>query len=168
MEVTGGDLVISGHGEFNKNFLEAVGRKKLPTFLVPKGVTIRVYAPPGAGLENDVANLIEQGRYPVRAQLVLEHKDTYRTTPLPADYPKEFRPGDQMINYTVGPPGELTIEGAPVTVEKKTSLKSIIDPLSSATDRVVHFACCSSSYAVEEEYRLLLPNYGWYVRLPRK
>jgi hypothetical protein len=168
MEVTGGDVVISGHGEFNKNFLEVDRRKKLPTFTVPAGVTIRVYAPPGAGLENNVANLIEEGRYPIRAQLQLEHKDTYKTALLPADYPKSFHPGDEMINYTVAPVGDLKIKGSPITVEEKTSLKSIVDPLSSTTERTVHFACCSSSYALEDEYRQLLPNYGWYVRLLRK
>lgn len=166
MEVLGETRVISGHGEFNVNYLEGGGgRTKDPTFTVPEDVTIWVYAPPGAALENDVANKIEQGKYPATGALEMRMKDTAKVVPLPSDYPRAFTAGEEMINYTVGPPGDLTIKGAPVTVEAKESLKDIVARLVGTVPLTIHFACCSSSYTLNEAYRKLLPNYGWYVRL---
>jgi Putative adhesin Stv domain len=166
VEVLGEVRVISGHGEFNVNYLEDGERRtKKPTFVVPKNVTIWAYAPPGAALENDVANLIEEGRYPASDALEMKMKDTAKVVPLLSGYPRTFTAGQEMINYTVAPPGDLTIKGRPVTVTAKESLKSLVDRLVGTVPVTIHYACCSSSYTLNETYRGLLPHYGWYVRL---
>lgn len=53
-----------------------------------------------------------------------------------------------MINYTVGPPDRLKMEGSPITVGKKTSLKDIADSLSPKVV-TLYYACCSSSHSPE-------------------
>jgi hypothetical protein len=84
--------VISGHGEFNENYLEIRGREKLPTFQVPADITIVTYAPPGASLENDIAMLVEEMNPPGVGEVELVQKDTNRSRPMLAGYPYRFAP----------------------------------------------------------------------------
>jgi hypothetical protein len=157
--------VVSGHGRFDENFLATEGRKKLPYFIVPEGVTVVLYAPSGATLDNPVANMIEQGNYPTAEQVVLKKQDSSGEKEVPKPYPYVFRTGDEVINYSVGPPNRLKIEGDAYCVSKKTSLKDIVEDHHRQGYTTIHFACCCAGSAAA--HRDLFDMMGWYVTLRR-
>ena len=157
---------VSGHGRFEENFLATVGRKKLTHFTVPEGVTVVLYAPPGATLDNPVANLIEQGKYPTAEQVVLKKQDGSGQKEVPTPYPYVFKKGDKVINYSVSPPNRLKIEGEPFTVSEKTSLKDIVEAQQAKGYTTIHFACCCAGSAALG-HRDMFDAMGWYVTLRR-
>jgi len=161
--------VVSGHGSFNEHHLEVVERrKKSATFKVPLGVTIVMYAPAGAALENDVANLIEKGTPPTLGDLVLKagHSSS-QTKPIPTPYPYRFTVGDDVINYTVSPPDRLNVMGKPYIVSSPKSLKKIVDELSGKGSITIHYACCSSAYSDSPTFAPLFKFRGYYIDLKR-
>ena len=170
MRVAEIDLVLSGHGGFSVGLLETEGRKKLPKLTVPHGVRVTFYAPDGAALDNPVANSIERGSYPSNAELELKMIDAARTQPLPDDYPKTFEPGDDLINYTLGPPLTLNvISGDHVfTTESSETLSTLVDAallvgLKNRSVVHIHWAACGSFRA--DRFEELFPYRGWYCRL---
>lgn len=165
MEDTPGHRVISGHGRFSEQHLESERRKKLVRFTVPDGVTIHVYAPDGAALENDVANLVEEGNPPGSGEVELVYGDTGETQDVSGGYPYRFGPGSEMVNYTIYPPDKLITKGEPKTYRQPTSLFTAVNELAEQGYTDIHFACCSRSYAVKDAHREAMPWNGWYVRL---
>lgn len=164
MEDTPGHRVISGHGRFSEEHLEAERRKKLVRFPVPDGVTLHVYAPDGASLENDLANRVEEGDLPAADEVELVQGDTKKKAAVPGSYPYRFGPGSQMVNYTIYPPDKLIIKGAPKTYAEPTSLFNAVTELAAEGYTDIHFACCSRSFAVKDAHREAMPWYGWYVQ----
>lgn len=147
---------ISGHGAIKKGNLEPAipGKRELKhTFSVPKRVTLTIYAPPGAGLEDRVGNEIEKGHSLSHEDLVLKPKSGQgKTSSLPAEYPKKHIEGQEAINYTVSNPTGLKVEANErvYTIQKGDggkSLKKIIDELIKGhpgSKLEVHYACCGS------------------------
>lgn len=103
-------VVVSGHGRFNENHLAAQRRKKSPTFEVPPGMTVIMYAPPGAAMDDRVGHRIENADPPRADELELVDPNS-KVVPMPAGYPWRFTAGQQVIDYTVTPPDRLQIEG---------------------------------------------------------
>lgn len=159
------EMVISGHGEYNEKYLETIGRKKIPVFLMPSGMKITFYAPHGAALENDVANAIEEGNYPNKDEVEYLPKSGGRAKAVPEPYPKVCKSGEEVINYTVAPPGKLTLKGKPYTVADKTSLKDVVADLESQGYTDLHYACCGSAYTDNNSLKDKFPGYGYYVRM---
>jgi hypothetical protein len=167
----GTELVLSGHGDFSAMYLETEGRRKLATFPVPAGINITFYAPDGAALDNDVANLIEAGRYPVNADLELRQNDGSKIQPLSAEYPRTFVPNEGVLNYTLAPPARLAVvRGLNVfTVDEKTSLYDLVAAavlvgLRRGGTTHIHWAACGS-FRAEQRWADLFPYRGWYCRL---
>lgn len=157
--------VISGHGRFNENYLETVGRReKRATFPVPAGVTVTLYAPDGAALDNRVANLIEQGTPPAAGAVEMKQNDGSKVQPVPTPYPYEYTDqGKEVVNYTVMPTDKLNVMGKPFTVKKPTSLKEIVETLAAQGITDIHYACCGAGYS--DKFGELFPYRGWHVRL---
>lgn len=164
--------VISGHGTFNKEYLvRGPGRRDKPEaqFDVPDGVTIYMYAPPGASLDNSVANLIE-GASIDSIELVYVD-DQRKKKDMPAGYPYRFRGGDKVINYTVEPPDRLRVNSVNknahvYTVSEKISLRNIVDTLHKEGVTDIHYACCGSLHEPDnDEWKQLMSFRGYYVRL---
>ena len=161
-------VVISGHGRFNEEYLDdhpTERRKKSGTFAVPTGMTVVMYAPPGAYLDNAVANLIETGNPPAIGLLELKQVDSSRVQSMPSAYPWSYTAGQPVINYTVRPPEGLTIKGTPITVETPTSLRVLVDNVKTSGQVTVHYACCSSGYSDKRDFADLFPYKGYYARL---
>lgn len=160
--------VISGHGRFNENKLAShptLRRKKKGTFEVPADMEVRMYAPPGAALDNAVANRIERGDPPPVDELELRHKDSAsKTLPMPTPYPYVFGAEAECVDYTVSPPDRLKVEGEPVTVSTPTALRELVAQAKAGGHRTVHYACCGSSYAVSRDFQALFTHSGYYVR----
>jgi hypothetical protein len=158
------EKVISGHGAFNENYLQS-GKKrsegKKAKFIVPDGITIVMYAPPGAALENQVANAVESGQYPGADQVMLENNSNYARLEVPQPYPYVFKSGEEIINYTVSPPNRLKIEGSPITVSKPQSLLDLVSGIQAPA--IIHYACCSSAYPNSERFRGLFDYRGYNV-----
>jgi len=148
-------LTISGHGAINKDKLETKKRKKELDFIVPAKVTLWVYVPPGAKLEDEVGNEIEEGAPLDSSDLVLTQIDGDRKRDLgyPKTYPLKIEAGGKAINYTVTRPTNLavTVDESVYTIpmsEKGKSLKEIIDELVKkypGKDLLLHYACCGAS-----------------------
>lgn len=161
-------VVISGHGRFNEKHLapHPTQRRKLAgTFTVPVGMTVIMYAPPGAYLDNAVANLVETGTPPALNALLLKQTDAQGTLPMPAGYPWTYTAGQEVIDYTVQPPEGLTLKGSPITVDKPTPLRELVAKEGSKGHTTIHYACCSSGYSDATSFRDLFPYKGYYVRL---
>jgi hypothetical protein len=155
--------VISGHGRFNEEHLAAERRKKKPTFPVPDGVTLTLYAPHGAALENDVANLIENGQPPSAADVEMRMNDGSKTQPVPTPYPYVFTKDEEVVDYTVMPADKLVVMGKPYTVAKATPLREVVEHLKSMGATQIHYACCGAGYS--DRFSDLFPYRGWYIRL---
>ena len=102
---------LSGHGDY---FAEN------KTFRVPEGTSLTVYAEHGSQISNSLGNLIESGG------------DTSRV------FKKTYYPGEEMPNYTLFPPADLTLSGTPRTVDRPTTLSELLKPNMGAVD----FAAC--------------------------
>jgi hypothetical protein len=160
--------VISGHGRFNENYLESSGRRsKSATFKVPADVTIKMYTPDGAALDNAVANHIETGGTVSAGDVEMAMNDGASVQPVPTPYPRVFAAGADVINYTVTPPDRLSVSGAPYVVTAPKSLKTIVDELSGNGRIEIHYACCGSGFSDKAAFRDLFPGRGWYVRFKR-
>lgn len=159
--------VISGHGAFNEHYLASAGPKrsdgKKAKFVVPEGKTIVLYAPPGAALENQVANAIESGNYPSAEQVMLENNANYTRLDVPTPYPYVFTAGQEVINYTVTPPNKLKVVGNPTTVKSPTSLFELISGIEG--EAIIHYACCSSAYS--DKFKDLFDYRGFNVSFKR-
>lgn len=156
--------VISGHGAFNENHLQSGPKRsdgKKAKFTVPEGITIIMYAPPGAALENLVANAVESGNYPTADEVMLENNVNYKRQEVPTPYPYVFNSGEEIINYTVSPPNKLKIVGNPTTVDGPTSLFDVISGIRGPA--IVHYACCSSAYPASERFKALFDYRGFNV-----
>jgi hypothetical protein len=159
--------VISGHGAFNANHLAdhpTARRKKTGTFVVPNGMTVIMYAPHGAALDNAVANRVELGSPPSADELELKHSDGTKTKPMPAGYPFTFNGGQTVVDYTVSPPDRLKIEGTPVTVTTPTPLRTLVDQAKADMKTTVHYACCGAAHGVPPDFKDLFTDAGWHVR----
>jgi hypothetical protein len=106
-----GELVLSGHG--------GIGAGDGASVTVPPGTSIAMYSPHGTPILDSLGNLIETGSPP----------------PL-----EVYGPGEQLPDYTLGPPVGLVIEGLPrsVIVSSETRLSELI----AANMGRVHWAAC--------------------------
>jgi hypothetical protein len=160
-------VVLSGHGQFNLN--------RLPTkndlyFVVPEDVTIIFYAPPGAALENDVANAIEVGNFPSADKLELKHGDTTKTVGLPGAFPYTFGKGAKVLNFTLDPPGNLKVQapdaksGIQQVVLKKGERKTLAELVAEqkGSKVVIHWAACGAAHVLGMD--LVFPYRGYYCR----
>ncbi|WP_033438972.1 putative adhesin [Saccharothrix sp. NRRL B-16314] len=157
--------VISGHGRFSESHLATQRRKKFGTFTVPANMTVRMYAPNGAYLDNAVANRIETGSIPRADELELKQTDSAVVKPMPAGYPWSFTQGQEVVDYTVRPPDGLAIQGSPITVETPTPLRVLVEKAAADGHTQVHYACCSSGYSDNPQFAALFTHQGYYVRL---
>ena len=161
--------VISGHGRFNQEKLDTVGRKRLPVFPVPKGVTLTFYAPPGAALDNELANRIEQGEAVNADDVEMRLTDGTKIESVPEPYPYVFSATTSSpIDFTVNPPDGLTMKGDPYTVAESSALRTIVSSLQKDGFTDIHYACCGTGYSDSQAFRGLFPHSGWYVRLKKK
>ena len=159
-----GRIVISGHGRFNEEHLATAGRKKLGTFKIPAGVTLTVYAPAGAALDNALAQKVELGAVVTAEMVELKQSDAAKIQEIPGDaYPYVLKEGDDMIDYTVTPPEGLPTLGAPVTVTVPTPLRLLVEKYKGEGD--IHYACCGAGFSDSPSLRDLFPYRGWYARL---
>ncbi len=170
--------VLSGHGRFGQNQLipknpnNPRSRALKPTFTVPEGIEIVMYAPPGASLENTPAQAIEQGQPPTRDQLELVLNQQRQD--LPEDYPRTFRAGEELINYQVLPlQSEHLSEGAQ-TVDAPTTLQKKAEELAKQRREsgaegplTLHYACCGAGHSDRKEDEGLFPYKGWTVEMRR-
>jgi hypothetical protein len=161
--------VISGHGEFNENYLDVERRKKKASFEVPAGVTITFYAPYGAKLENCLANEIEKGTPISSADVEMRANDAPTVTAVPTPYPYVYGGnstlGKNVIDYTVKEPGHLKVEAGAHTVTKPTPLRTIVEDLVGQGFTDLHFACCGGGFSDSKEFKDLFPHSGYYVGL---
>jgi len=160
--------VISGHGQFNEEKLDTVGRKRLAIFSVPKGMTLTFYAPAGAALDNELANRIELGEAvdETDVELIINGGTTTRSVPTP--YPYVFSAATASpIDFTVGPP-TFPMKGDPYTVAESRALRPIVSSLQQDGFTDIHYACCGTGYSDSLGFRDLFPARGWYVRLKKK
>ena len=159
--------VVSGHGRFNENYLEddpAVRRGKLAHFVVPPNMSVILYTPDGAALDDGLANRIEKGNVPAKGdvELVLP---TGKAVPLDP-WPLEMGPGTSVINYTVTPPDGLNVMGQPIQVQHPKSLYQIVLGQADPNHHVkVHYAACGAGFSDKKGFRDLFPARGSYVRL---
>jgi len=157
---------ISGHGVFNEDSPATERRKKIPTFTVSKGVTIITYAPPGAGLDNAVANLVEAFDPPAAGDVELVMIDDSRQKKqMPPGYPYRYAADSRMIDYTVKPLGNLRTVDNPYSVTASTPLRTVVADLAGAGYTALHYACCGTSRTENEDFKRLMPYHGYYVRL---
>jgi hypothetical protein len=169
--------VISGHGRFGDQQMIPVNpgtrsRALKPTFTVPDGVEVVVYAPPGAWLENQAANRIEEGNPPTRDQLAL----TYPGRPpreMPEGYPKTFTSGSEVINYKITPlQAQHLAEGAE-TVDEGITLQNKVNQLLDEREAAaegqpplrVHYACCGVGSSSRSEVDSRFEYRGYTVEL---
>lgn len=170
--------VLSGHGRFGQNQLipknpaNPRSRALKPTFTVPEGIEIVMYAPPGASLENDPAQRIEQGDPPTRDQLELvldqQRKD------LPEDYPRTFRAGEELINYQVTPLQAQHLSEGAETVNTATTLQKRAEELAKQRREsgaegplTLHYACCGAGHSDRKEDEGIFAYKGWSVMMRR-
>ncbi|MER6300783.1 putative adhesin [Kitasatospora sp. NPDC001539] len=170
--------VISGHGRFGdnqrlpKNPDNPRSRALKATFTVPAGVELVVYAPPGAWLENEVANRVESGNPPTTDELELVG-DNNKRKPMPPDYPKTFRAGEEVINYKLMPLDARHLAEGAVSVDAGTLRDKVQELLEAREDQgedapplTIHYACCGvGSSSVPEIDRLFVHrNYTVMMR----
>jgi len=110
----GQSLIISGHGDYNP-------KQRCPTFEIPQGTNVTVWAVHGQILRNDVGNIIETHRH--------QGQNLFSQT---------YDAGDHMPNYTVHPSADLALQGSPLTVAGKTQLNELVMPMQGR----VHLATC--------------------------
>ncbi|MBU6954546.1 putative adhesin [Hahella sp. HN01] len=157
-------IVISGHGTFNEKYLATAGRKKIPTFPIPPGVTLICYAPPGAALDNPLAQKVEVEAVVDISMVELKQRDSSTVKPMPGDeYPFELTEGNEMIDFTVMPPDGLALLGSPVTVTVPTPLRVLVEQ--HKDEGTIHYACCGTGFSDSPSMRDLFPFRGWYARL---
>jgi hypothetical protein len=146
--------VLSGHGRFGDNQLLPANpgsrrsRAVKATFTLPAGVELVIYAPPGAWLENEVANRIESGDPPGQDELAMVNPYN-RQEPMPPAYPRTFRAGEEVINYKLTPlaeqhlaPGAVSV--GPGTLQEKVHELAEAHQRQGPTDQplTIHYACC--------------------------
>ncbi|MBB5802821.1 hypothetical protein F4560_002589 [Saccharothrix ecbatanensis] len=156
--------VVSGHGRFSEGHLATERRTKRGTFTVPQNMTVRMYAPNGAYLDNAVANRIETGQVPRADELELKQTDSAKVEPMPAGYPWTFTAGQEVVDYTVRPPDGLSIQGSPITVDAPTPLRVLVERAAADGHTQVHYACCSSGYSDNPQFAAMFTHRGYYVR----
>lgn|GEM_PF-6950310 len=111
-KAVGQSTVISGHGNYSQ---------QNGTFEIPKGTSLTVYATHGGILENPLGNAIEEH---IQRDLHV--------------FSQTFAAGDTMPNYTVFPPGKLSLVGNPTTVLEPVNLKNLLHQ----NQGRVHLATC--------------------------
>jgi len=159
--------VISGHGQFNEAKLATSGRTKLALFPVPEGMTLTFYAPPGAALDNELANHIEQGNSVEAKDVEMRAIDGPKITNVPTPYPYVFSAATASpIDFTVGPP-TFPMKGDPYTVTESSALRTIVSSLKEDGVTDIHYACCGTGYSDSPGFRDLFLHRGWYVRLKK-
>ncbi|MFI5958960.1 putative adhesin [Cryptosporangium sp. NPDC051539] len=166
--------VVSGHGTFVESNLNPLPGKRVkdPKFDIPANVTLVFYAPQGAYLDNQVGNRIEAENPPTQAELILERLGTKTLRDLPGPYPYSFGsnrqdPEKRAVDYTVRPPGNLSVGPSAYTVTQSTALHELLSllPVPAVGGTTVHYACCGSGTGASEIWKGSLPWAGWYVRL---
>lgn len=159
--------VVAGHGAFNENHLDPEApnsRRKAATFTVPDGMEVIMYAPPGAYFDDRPANRVEQLTSLSADDLEMKHSDSNQVQPLPPGYPRTYRAGEQVINYTVQKPDGLNVESTSITVDRPTTLSALVASAAQAGHTKVHYACCGSGLTDNARFRDLFTHRGWYVR----
>ena len=104
------ETVFAGHGQHNLSDGNVT---------VPEGTSVAVYARYGSALSDSDGFAVESGRS--------------RMTPV-----RIYAAGESMPNYTLLPPGGLTIRSESVTVSKSTQLSELLQPDMGAC----HWAAC--------------------------
>ncbi|MEE1785608.1 hypothetical protein PUR71_22270 [Streptomyces sp. SP17BM10] len=172
-----GPAVISGHGRFGdpqrlpRNPDNPRSRALKATFTVPEGIELVVYAPPGAWLENEVAKLVESGEPPGTDDLELVGP-TNKRKPMPPDYPKTFRAGEEVINYKLMPLDAKHLAEGAVSVGTGT-LQDKVKELAAARREedadagplTVHYACCGVGSSSTPEIDRLFVHRNYTVML---
>ena len=146
--------VLSGHGRFGDNQRlprnpdNPRSRALKATFTVPEGIELVVYAPPGAWLENEVANRVETGAPPSADDLEMVGPNNKRK-PMPPGYPKTFGAGEEVINYKLMPlearhlaEGATSVEGGTLQAKVKELADARENQEDDAPPLTVHYACC--------------------------
>ncbi|MER5886205.1 putative adhesin [Streptomyces sp. NPDC001941] len=157
--------VLSGHGRFGDpqrlpKFPGTRSRELKATFTVPDGIELIVYAPPGAWLENEVAKLVESGNPPGSDELEMVGPNNKRRD-MPADYPKTFGAGEEVINYKLMPLDAKHLAEGATSVDMGTLQQKVAELAAEQEDRAeddppltVHYACCgvgsSSNPAIDK------------------
>ncbi|HWZ42912.1 MAG TPA: hypothetical protein VNW97_05520 [Candidatus Saccharimonadales bacterium] len=159
--------VISGHGRFNENRLAKVGRKPLGSFPVPEGMVLTFYAPPGAALDDSLANRIELGEAINATDVELKMIDGAKVASVPTPYPYVYRAGALAIDFTVTPPDRLKVAEGSYTVTEPAALRTIVFSLKEHGFTDIHYACCGTGFSDSRDLKDLFPWRGWYVRLKR-
>jgi hypothetical protein len=169
--------VLSGHGRFGDQQLLPANpdnprsRARTPMFRVPEGIELVVYTPPGASLENQVANVIESGGNPTTDELELVN-DNNKRKPMPANYPRTFTAGQEVINFRVTPmegrhlaPGAVSVTPGALRdkVHELAEAHQAAGP--AAQPLVVHFACCGLGGSNNAQIDSLFEHRGWTVML---
>jgi hypothetical protein len=111
-----------------------------------------------------VANRIENADPPRADELELVNASS-KVVPMPAGYPYTFTQGQAVIDYTVGPPDRLRVEGFPITVTRPTPLRELVEQAAADGHSKVHYACCSAGWSEKKDFEPLFTHKGNYVRL---
>ncbi|MEW1610576.1 MULTISPECIES: putative adhesin [unclassified Streptomyces] len=169
--------VLSGHGRFGdnqrlpKNPDNPRSRALKATFTVPAGIELVVYAPPGAWLENEVAKLVESGTPPASEDLELVGNNNKRK-PMPADFPKTYTAGDEVINYKLMPldakhlaEGATSVEGGTLRDKVAELAAAHAEQEDDETPLTVHYACCGVGSSSVPEIDRLFEHRNYTVML---
>lgn len=178
----GRPISVAGHGLYSDEYVRKISERDglggeppkkrrrgapepvEPTFVVPEGVTLLMYAPHGASINNSVAHDIERGYVPPKENLEIV-KSTGKTETveeLPGgDFPYQAGPGTRVPNYRVGRPDRLKVDGKSRTVKDAKLLSQLVEELREEGFSVIQYTCCS---ATEKEDAALFPKKGWWVR----
>lgn len=169
--------VLSGHGRFGDNQRlpkypdKPRSRELKATFTVPEGVELVVYAPPGAWLENQVANLIESGTPPTADDLEMIGPNNKRR-PMPPGYPRTFHAGEEVINYKLMPLEAKHLAEGATSVETGTLQEKVAELAATREDQdadapplTIHYACCGVGQSSVPEIDRLFEHRNYTVML---
>lgn len=110
--------VFSGHGGYEIGSGIAI---------VPEGTSLTVYSKFGSTISNRLGNVVETGGDLSKA------------------YSRTYGPGERLPNYTLYVPGELVLEGAPVTVSTPTRVSELLKPGMGEC----HWAACTYNWRAQ-------------------
>lgn len=169
--------VLSGHGRFGdeqrvpKNPDNPRSRALKATFTVPTGIELVVYAPPGAWLENEVAKLVESGTPPTSDDLELVG-DNNKRKPMPADFPRTYKAGDEVINYKLMPLADKHLAEGATSVTAGTLRDKVAELAAAHAEKednaaplTVHYACCGVGSSKIPEIDRLFEHRNFTVML---